>query len=274
MYPKTAGAGRFEDIPGRPFALIESPVPARYPGSMPARVSRILRFWLGSVLLAFVFVVRVSADPPSAPDAGTVIQVERDDPRAREISCTRLQEQGEEVDCWCAQAVASAAFPEIGAVTAELDRHSATWRQELLRDNVTKPCLKRCAEAFDATIIETARDISRYEASKLLSEVAGRIPRGACPEAEKYNDQLLHYECWRRRGDITTSQYNLLTSYGYNSPAHNSMRHGTYLTHVRSRAAKRSCMLACCGSAPPIPGYPDHELRNRRIKRAGEMYRD
>lgn len=243
-------------------------------GIMPIRSSRILRVWVVSVLLALVFVLRVSADSSPAPDADSVIQAERD-LRDPEDTCAQLDEQGEQVDCWCVQAVARVASPEIGAIVAELDRHMATWRQEYLLERVTKPCLNRCAAAFDKTIARKADLISLYEeASDLLSELAGTIPRGACPKAERYNDQLLHYECWLKRGDITDAQYRLLKSYGYDSPAHNSTRNAVYLANVRSRAAKRSCMFACCGSAPPTPGYPDHRLRNRRIERAGEMHRD
>ena len=257
-----------------PSPQLEIPGPAQMLGPMRIGASRIVEVWVVSLLLALVFVLRVSADPSPAPDADSTVQAEQDH-QAPEYACQRLNEQGEKVDCWCVQAVARAEPPEIGAIVAELDRHMAAWRQENLLERVTKPCLKRCAEAFDKTIARKADEISRYEAADdLLSEVAGTIPRGACPEAERYNDQFLHYECWLRRGDITDAQFRLLSSYGYHSPAHISSMNGIYLANVRSRAAKRSCMLACCGSNPPTPGYPDSRLRNRRIQRAGEMYRN
>ena len=216
--------------------------------------NRIIKAWVFGVLLALVITPRVSADPALALESDALARAEQG-VQSPEYSCQRLNEQGEKVDCWCAKAVARAESREIREIVSELDRHIATWRQENLLEWATKPCLKRCAEAFDRVIDRTAGEILRYEAAAdLLSRLAGKVPQGLCPEAEKHNEQLLHYECWLRKGDITDTQYGLLRSYGYSSPAHNSSRRTIYLTNVRSRAARQSCMLACCGRAPPA--YP------------------
>ena len=226
------------------------------PNLMRIEANRIIKVWVVSVLLSLVVVLRVSADSAPPPEADTMARAEQGI-QAPEYSCLNLNEQGEKVDCWCIRAVARAESFEISAIVEELDRHMATWRQENLLNWVTKPCLTRCAEAFDRTISRTAGEISRYEAADdLLSRLVETVPQGLCPEAEKYNEQLLHYECWLTKGNITDSQYHLLRRYGYNTPAHNSSRRTTYLANVRSRAAKRSCMFACCGSDsrtyPPI----------------------
>ena len=216
---------------------------------MRIKANRIIEVWVVSLLLALVVVPGLSADSAPPPEADTRARAEQG-VQAPEHSCLNLNEQGEKVDCWCVRAVARDEASEISAIVAKLDRHMVTWRQENLLNWVTKPCLKRCAEAFDRTIDRTAGEISRYEAADdLLTRLVEAIPQGLCPEAEKYNEQLLHFKCWLKRGNITDTQYDLLRRYGYNTPARNSLRRTIYLANVRSHAAKRSCMFACCGNA-------------------------
>ena len=217
--------------------------------------SRMLRVCFVSVLIGLSFVLGVSADPPPAPDADPPAQAEQN-PQAPEDACADVNEQGEQVDCWCVQAVIREASPEIDMIVEELNQHPGTWRMDMLLECVTIPCLKRCAEAFDETITRTEKEISQYEASDLLAELGETIPSGACPEAEEYNEPFMRYECWRRTGAITDAQYSLLSSYGGQAPLDHAARNAAYLANVRSRAAKRSCMLACCGSAPPSLRYP------------------
>ena len=81
-----------------PSPHLEIPGPAQMLGLMRIRSSRIVEVWVVSLLLALVFVLRVSADPSPAPDADSAVQAEQDHP-APEYACQRLHEQGERVDC-------------------------------------------------------------------------------------------------------------------------------------------------------------------------------
>ncbi len=224
---------------------------------MPILSSRMLRVCVVSVFLGLVFALGVWADPPPAPDADPPAQAEQE-PQAPEDACADVNEQGERVDCWCVQVVTREAPPEIGAIVEELHQHLESWRGEMFRDEVTIPCLKRCAEAFDETITRTAQELSQYEASDLLAEELGEaVPPGACPEAEEDSGAIfLYYECWRKRGVMTDAQYSLLSAYGGQSPLDHMARSATYRANTRSRAAKRSCMLACCGRALSPPHAP------------------
>ena len=47
-------------------------------GPMRIGASRIVEVWVVSLLLALVFVLRVSADPSPAPDADSTVQAEQD----------------------------------------------------------------------------------------------------------------------------------------------------------------------------------------------------
>ena len=218
--------------------------------------SRMLRVCAVSVFIGFSFVLGVSAERPPATDADPPSQAEQDS-QASEDVCADVNEQGEQVDCWCVQAVAREMPPKIGTIIEELGQHPGTWRTDMLLNEATVPCLKRCAEAFDETINRTEKEVSQYEASDLLAEELGEtVPPDACPEAQEDSGAIryeLLYECWRRRGTITDAQYSLLSTYGGQAPLDHATRNVTSLINVRSRAAKRSCMLACCDSSLPHP---------------------
>ena len=139
---------------------------------MPIMSSKMLRVCVVSVFLGLVFALGVWADSPPAPDADPPAQAEPE-PQAPEDACAGVNEQGERVDCWCVQAVVREAPPEIGAIGKELHQHPGTWRMDMLLDEVTLPCLKRCAEAFDETITRTAQELAQYEAGDLLAEELG-----------------------------------------------------------------------------------------------------
>ena len=212
-----------------------------------------------SVFIGFSFVFGLAAAPPPTPDADPPAQAEQD-PQAPEDACAGINEQSEKVDCRCVQAVTGGTSPEIDAIDAELDQHLATWRQEALLEWLTKPCLKSCAEAFDETITRTAKELSQYEASDQLAlKLRDTVPPDLCADATWYNARGKYYDCLFQMDQITDAQHNFLHSYGGAEPGDNMGRSTTYEEHVRSRAARRTCMLACCGRValpdpPPFPG--------------------
>ena len=212
---------------------------------MPITLSRMLGVCVVSVLIGFSLVLGVSANPPPA-------QAEQA-PQTPEDACADIHEQGEKVDCWCVQAVTREASPAMDAIAAELHR-SGTWREEMSLSDLIKPCLKSCAEAFDETIASTAEELSQYEASyQLVLKLRDTVPPNLCADATWYNSRPTYYECLSEINRITDAQYNLLQRYGGADPLDNMGRATTYENHVRSRAARRTCMLACCGKVA-LPG--------------------
>ena len=225
---------------------------------MRVTLSRMLSVCVVSVFIGFSFVFGLAAAPPPTPDAAPPAQAEQD-PQAPEDACAGINGQSEKVDCWCVQAVTRAASPEIDAIDAELYRNG-TWREERLLGSLIRPCLKSCAETFDETISSTAKELSQYEASdQLARKLRDTVPPDLCADATWYNSQYVYYECLSQMGQITDAQHNFLRRYGGTDPADNMGRSTTYEEHVRSRAARRTCMLACCGRValpdpPPFPG--------------------
>jgi len=222
------------------------------------------RICVVSMLLSFGLVLCVSAAPLATASGACLLAQAEQDLQVPEDACADMNSQSEKVDCFCVQAVTKGASQEVGTIVAGIQPEvRGPWRQEMYLSDVVAPCLKSCAEAFEETIARTAKELAQYEASDQLAlKLKDTVPPSLCADATWYNSRVVYYECLSQMGYLTDGQYGFLMRYGNADPLDNMMRIATEQAHVRSRAARRTCMLACCGRValpdppPPLRGAP------------------